>query len=49
VIGQLFDEAWDSIAGNFEKNPLAIQAARLKLANAILAEAKGNPQLMSRR
>jgi hypothetical protein len=43
VIGQAFDEAWDSVAGNFEENPLAIQAARLKLANAILAEAKANP------
>jgi hypothetical protein len=42
VIGQAFDQAWDTIAGNFEGNPLAIQAARLKLANAILAEATAN-------
>jgi hypothetical protein len=43
MIGQAFDEAWDSIAGNFEENPLAFQAARLKLANVILSEAKANP------
>jgi hypothetical protein len=42
VIGKAFDEAWASIAGNFEENPLAVQAARLKLANAMLAEAKAN-------
>ena len=40
VIGQAFDEAWVSIAGSFDENPLTVQAARLKLANAILAAAK---------
>jgi hypothetical protein len=39
VMGQAFDEAWASIAGNFEENPLAIEAARLKLANAMLSVA----------
>jgi|SoiMethySBSTD1v2_1073268.scaffolds.fasta_scaffold1318763_1 hypothetical protein len=43
LIGQAFDEAWASIAGNFEENPLAVQAGRLKLANAILAEARAKP------
>ena len=42
VIGQAFDEAWASIAGNFDENPLTVQVARLKLANAVLAEAKAN-------
>ena len=42
VIGQAFDEAWASIAGSFDESPLAVEAARLKLANAILAAAKAN-------
>ena len=39
VIGQAFDEAWANIAGNFGGEPLRVQAARLKLANAILENA----------
>ena len=39
AIGQAFDEAWASIAANFGDNPLSIEAARLRLANALLAEA----------
>jgi hypothetical protein len=42
VIGQAFDEAWASIAGNFDESPITVEAARLKLANAVLAEAKAN-------
>jgi hypothetical protein len=41
-MGQAFDEAWASIAGNFEENPLAIEVARLKLANAMLSVAHEN-------
>jgi len=37
VVGQAFDEAWDSIAGKFSKDPLQINAARLMLANVILS------------
>jgi len=37
AIGRAFDEAWDSIAGNFSKEQVA--AARLRLANALLAVA----------
>ena len=36
-ITQAFDDAWNSIAADFGNNPLAIEAARLKLANVILA------------
>jgi hypothetical protein len=36
VIGQAFDDAWASIAGNFTGGASA-QAARLKLANIILS------------
>ena len=36
VLGQAFDEAWEDIAGNFGGNALAVQAARLKLANIML-------------
>jgi hypothetical protein len=36
VLFKAFDEAWSSIAANF-LNPLAIEAARLKLANIILS------------
>ena len=37
VLYQVFDDAWNSIAADFGDNPLAIGAARLKLANAILS------------
>jgi hypothetical protein len=48
-ITQAFDGAWNSIAANFGNNPLAIEAARLKLANIILAIAQnegGDPELL---
>ena len=37
VIGQAFDEAWKEVAGNFGDDPQDIEAARLKLANAVLS------------
>ena len=37
IVFQSFDDAWGSIAANFGDNPLAIQAARVKLANIILS------------
>ena len=37
VAFQAFDDAWTEIAGNYGSDPLAIEAARLKLANAILS------------
>jgi hypothetical protein len=37
AIGQAFDEAWTSVAANFGDNPLDIEQARLKLANALLS------------
>jgi hypothetical protein len=39
AIGQAFDEAWASIAGNFGDDPTNIEGARLKLANALLSVA----------
>ena len=42
VIGQAFDEAWASIAGNFDESPTTVEAARLILAKAILAEANAH-------
>jgi len=39
-VGRAFDEAWASIAGNFSDDQ--IEAARLRLANALLAVAKDN-------
>jgi hypothetical protein len=36
AIGEAFDAAWAEVAGNFH-DPLAIEAARLKLANAVLS------------
>ena len=39
VIGQAFDGAWAEIAHRFH-SPLEIEAARLRLANAVLAVAK---------
>jgi hypothetical protein len=35
MLGQAFDEAWASVARNY-RSPLAIEAARLKLANIVL-------------
>ena len=40
VLFQVFDAAWNGIAANFGDNPLAIEAARLKLANALLSVAR---------
>jgi hypothetical protein len=40
AIGRAFDEAWGSIAGNFSDDQVA--AARLRLANALLAVARNN-------
>ena len=40
AIGRAFDEAWASIAGNFSDDQIA--AARLRLANALLAVARDN-------
>ena len=40
VAYQAFDEAWASIAAHFGTDPMAIEAARIKLANAILAVSK---------
>src|SRR5262245_14023715 len=37
VMFQAFDATWAEIAGNFGDNPLAIEAARLKLANTLLS------------
>jgi hypothetical protein len=42
VIGQAFDGAWASIAGNFDESPRTVEAARMALANAVLAEARAN-------
>ena len=35
ILYKAFDRAWESIVGNYD-NPLAIEAARMKLANIIL-------------
>jgi DNA-binding response OmpR family regulator len=37
IVCQAFDEAWESIAGNFGNDPVTIEAARLKLVNIILS------------
>jgi hypothetical protein len=36
AVGQAFDEAWQAIAGNFGGDPQDMEAARMKLANAVL-------------
>ena len=36
TIGEAFEEAWANIAGNY-RSPLAMEGARLKLANIILS------------
>ena len=42
VMGEAFDAAWAEIAGDFGNDPLVIEAARIKLANAILSIATEN-------
>ncbi len=37
AMGQAFDEAWQSIAGNFGNDPQDIERARLRLASALLS------------
>jgi hypothetical protein len=39
AIGQAFDEAWASIAGNFGNDPDDIERGRVKLADALLSVA----------
>jgi hypothetical protein len=37
AIGQAFDEAWLQIAGNFGNDPIDVEKARIKLAQALLS------------
>lgn len=39
AIGDAFDAAWNDIAGNFGNDPQTVEAARLKLAQALLSVA----------
>ena len=39
VMGEAFDQAWAEIAGNFYASPAEIEAARTKLAEAVLSVA----------
>jgi hypothetical protein len=39
VIGQAFDEAWRTVAGNFGSDPHNVEKARLRLATALLSVA----------
>ena len=39
AIGDAFDAAWAEISGGFGTHPVVIEAARLKLANAVLSVA----------
>ena len=39
VMGRAFDEAWQTIGGNFGDDPNKVEAARTKLATALLAVA----------
>jgi hypothetical protein len=40
VMGEAFDAAWQSIAGNFGDDPQDIEKARLRLAHALLSVAR---------
>ena len=42
AMGQAFDAAWAEIVGHFGNDPVQIEAARLKLANAMLSVASDN-------
>jgi hypothetical protein len=43
IIGQAFDQAWEQLAPQVSGRAEAFAAARLKLANAVLAVAKTGP------
>ena len=42
AVGEAFDKAWEQIAGNFGGDAQSVEAARLKLAEAILSIADDN-------
>ena len=42
AIGEAFDAAWTEIAEEIGADPVAIEAARLRLANAVLSDAREN-------
>jgi hypothetical protein len=37
IVGQAFDQAWEQIKGRYQTNAFAVEAARIRLANAVLA------------
>jgi hypothetical protein len=37
AMGQAFDQAWAEIAGNFGQDPIQIESARLRLADAVIS------------
>ena len=39
VLGEAFEQAWKEIAGNFGNDPSRIDAARMRLADAVLSVA----------
>lgn len=39
AVCQAFDEAWAGMANSYGSNPLSVESARLRLANAVLAVA----------
>ena len=39
AVGRAFDEAWQSIEGNFGNDPADVERARLRLATALLSVA----------
>ena len=48
IIGQAFDAAWNEIKPTVGKRAIAIEAARLKLANAVLVVARQGPMEVDR-
>ena len=39
AVGEAFDQAWAQIAGNFGNDPLEVESAKLRLAEAMLSVA----------
>ena len=37
IVSQAFEEAWEQIKGRYQTNAFAVEAARIRLANAVLA------------
>lgn len=49
ILGRAFDEVWDAIEAHYVSDPQSVEAARLRLANCLLAKYQTgltNPEML---